>query len=211
MTFTANARERMGRYSITENDVIDTMEQPDSELPGNRAGTFRLSKFIAGRTVVVVSNWEKTVAITCHVPDEEWQELHPIERRLSAHATERMSLLELTTGDIDMIIDGAERTEFDTGGSIRHHMVLRGRYLIVVTDPTRSEIITVFPKNTIWSETDVDTRGLQRSYDEIIGTLRSQLQIAQNALREERSRTQELQARLNEFETWLSRAPEAAE
>lgn len=211
MNFTSNARERMTHYGITEDEITATIEHPDSGLSGSRAGTLRLFKFIGDRTVVVVTNWEKNVAITCHVPDDEWERIHPVTRRATTHALERMRLLDLTTADIDMIIDNPETTDFDARGSIRHHMVLRGRYLIVVTDPTRSEIISVFPKNTIWSETDLDTSKIERSYDEIIGGLRHQLHIAQTTLRDEQTRSGQLQERLNAFETWLARAPAAAE
>lgn len=207
-TLTTTAAERARYYHIKPEEVEAVMAEPDQQESGNRPDTLKLTKFVDERTIVVISNWERTIAVTCYIPDDEWSELGQNEIRFTNHARERMELLELNEADVELILARPDATDYDAKGNRRAHKSFRGRYIIAVQDPDTKDVVSVFARDTIWKDVrDTELPTVEANYSDIIGDLRRQLHEAQKQLREATEERDELRRWAERVVAWIRQAP----
>jgi len=201
MTITTSAQLKAAQYGISEAEIAAVVAEPETTAHGKR-NTIVLSRVICERTIVVVTDYAREVVITTHVPDHEWSEMAAPERRLTAHARERMAALGLVPADLDFVIANATKRDGDGKGNTRSHLIHEGRYLVVVTDAFKAEVVTVICRDSLWSGISIEEAAAaartapECSYEQIIANLREQ-------------KRNEVAEALQERDVWRLRAEEA--
>jgi hypothetical protein len=219
---TGKAEDNAARYGITPEDIETVVREPEGDKPGNRPATFILSRKLGDRTVVVVTNWGRDVAITTYVPDDEWHQPADTRVQLSPkrHAAERMRLMNLTLPEVEHIVAEPDWTDNGREGTLRFHKFYERRDIIVVTDPARTVVISVFPKDSVWAQTGgapdiviTEPDALEEAHD-VITSLTERVRALEGELAQARNEAAMLRDQVEDYEAWLAtvprRAPKAA-
>jgi hypothetical protein len=222
VTLTYSAQNKAVHYGITTEEVEAVVRDPEIDRPGNRPATFILSRRLGGRTVVVVTNWERDVAITTYVPDDEWQQPADTRAQLrtTRHAADRMRLMNLTLPEVERIVAEPDWTDNGREGTLRFHKFYERRDIIVVTDPARTVVISVFPKDSVWAQTGgapdiviTEPDALEEAHD-VITSLTERVRALEGELAQTRNEAAMLRDQVEDYEAWLAtvprRAPQAA-
>jgi hypothetical protein len=212
---TSKAEGNAARYGITSEEIEAVVREPEIDKPGNRPATFVLSRRFDSRTVVVITNWHRDVAISTYIPDEEWHQ--PADRHTpvtpTRHAVERMRLMNLTLPEVEHIIAEPDRTENGREGTLRFHKFYERRDIIVVTDPARTVVISVFPKDSVWAQTggapDIvisEPDALEEARDIITG-LADRVHTLEAKLEQVQAEAAALRDQVEDYEAWLATVP----